>query len=282
MKKFVFTLILLSVLMRPAWAWPTFSVDSFLGLRDTPTSYGGESGNCVAANATETALEFVACGGGGSSKWTDAGALTHLTSTTDDVGIGGTTEAGVDHFWGSDGAAVLNEQGAAVDIRAEGGTDINLLFLDGSADFIGVGNATPAEKLHITGNTRTSGEFIEDTGSSGTGNTVVNNSLIFVPSADTSITAGGGITVTNALMRVQGSGGAVDITVDPQIAAGTDGEIVIIQGVNDTNTVTLDDGTGLALCGGVSMTLGINDNISLMYDSGETEWLEWGGRCDLN
>lgn len=106
--------------------------------------------------------------------------------------------------------------------------------------------------------------------------------IVVVPSSDTSITAGGGITVTNVIQRVVGSGGAVDITANPQIAAGSDGQLVIIQGTNDTNTVKLDDGTGLALCGGVSMTLGNNDNISMMYDSGASEWLEWGGRCDLD
>jgi len=88
-------------------------------------------------------------------------------------------------------------------------------------------------------------------------------------------------------MRVVGSGGAVDITANPQIAApddtgATEVTFIVVQGTSDSNTVKLDDGTGLALCGGVSMTLGKNDNISLMYDSGESEWLEWGGRCDLN
>lgn len=131
----------------------------------------------------------------------------------------------------------------------------------------------------------TAGEFVETVGSVGAsiGNTVIRELLIYTPSADTSITAGGGITVTHSVMRVQGDGGAVDITANPQITAAT-GEVtvVIIQGLSDTNTVTIEDGTGVALCGGVTAVLGKNDNISLMYDTGETEWLEFGGRCDLN
>jgi len=105
------------------------------------------------------------------------------------------------------------------------------------------------------------------------------------PSSDTTITAAGGITITNVIQRVVGDGGAIDITADPQIvlcASADDGQLVIVQGTSDTNTVKLDDGTGLALCGGTSMTLGKNDNISIMCDFGESEWLEAGGRCDLN
>jgi len=276
MKKLVFTMMLLITFAPVASAWPTFSIDSFLGLRDTPNNYTGEGANCVAVNATETALEFVSCGSGGGHTIQDEGSdLTdraNLNFTgagitcTDDAGNDATdcdVPAGSGGGWTDDGTTVR---------------------LTASTDNVSIGaDAEPStQKLQVTGDTFTTGEFIEQTGSSGTGDTVVNNSLIFVPSADTSITAGGGITVTNSLMRVQGSGGAVDITANPQIAAGTDGEIVIIQGVSDVNTVKLDDGTGLALCGGVSMTLGNNDNISFMYDSGETEWLEWGGRCDLN
>ena len=96
--------------------------------------------------------------------------------------------------------------------------------------------------------------------------------FIHTPSTDTSITAAGGITVTRAIMRIAGDSGAIDITADPQIVAGTDGQIVIIQGTHDTNMVTLDNGTGLALS--AQIILAKNDNITLMYDSGETVWIE--------
>jgi len=48
---------------------------TFLGLTDTPASYAGETGKVAAVNAGETALEFIAAGGG----VTDHGALTGLT-----------------------------------------------------------------------------------------------------------------------------------------------------------------------------------------------------------
>lgn len=52
----------------------------------------------------------------------------------------------------ADGAVVLNEAGAAVDTRIEGDTEVNLLFVDASADSIGIGNNAPSEVLDVTGN----------------------------------------------------------------------------------------------------------------------------------
>ena len=51
----------------------------------------------------------------------------------------------------ADGAQVFNESGAAVDFRVEGDTEQNLLFVDGSADKIGIGTSSPASLLHIKG-----------------------------------------------------------------------------------------------------------------------------------
>jgi len=48
-----------------------------------------------------------------------------------------------------DGSAIFNESGAAVDFRVEGDTEANLLFVDGSADKIGIGTALPGTDLHI-------------------------------------------------------------------------------------------------------------------------------------
>ena len=101
---------------------------------------------------------------------------------------------------------------------------------------------------------------------------IVKEQLVYTPSSDTAITAAGGITVTKAIMRVAGDGGAIDITANPQIAAGTNGQVVIIQGTSDANTVKLDDGNGLALS--ASITLAAQDNITLIYDSGDSEWIE--------
>lgn len=51
-----------------------------------------------------------------------------------------------------DSAAVFNESGADVDFRIEGDTEQNLFFVDASTDRIGIGTATPSERLHIVTN----------------------------------------------------------------------------------------------------------------------------------
>lgn len=102
---------------------------------------------------------------------------------------------------------------------------------------------------------------------------------IYTPSADTAIVAGTGLTVTNGIMRIYGSGGPVTVTATPSIAPGIDGQVVYIQGTSDTNLVTFRDSdnlanTGLSLAGNVDFTLGINDTLTLMYDASELKWIE--------
>ena len=47
------------------------------------------------------------------------------------------------------GGAIINESGANSDTRIEGDTEPNLLFIDASADAIGIGTPDPARRLHI-------------------------------------------------------------------------------------------------------------------------------------
>lgn len=67
-------------------------------------------------------------------------------------------------------------------------------------------------------------------------------------------------------------GSAQDITTDPQIGPGVDGQFVTIIGHDDTNTLTLDDGAGLALSG--QFILGVNDCITLVYNKSTDLWIE--------
>lgn len=90
-----------------------------------------------------------------------------------------------------------------------------------------------------------------------------------------SITAAGGITKTHRYMKVQGDGGAIDITASPQIVAGTaDMETLTLKGESDTNTLKLDDGAGLALKDGLSFTLGDNDVIEFLWADDDSVWVE--------
>jgi hypothetical protein len=54
------------------------------------------------------------------------------------------------------GAVVFNDAGADVDFRVEGDTDANLLFVDASADKVGIGTSSPAQKLDVSGQIRVS------------------------------------------------------------------------------------------------------------------------------
>ena len=92
--------------------------------------------------------------------------------------------------------------------------------------------------------------------------------------APVNVTAGGGISPgadTFQKIYIQGSGGAVTVTANPQVAAGTtDGQRLILVGRSDTNTVTLANGTGLSLNGDI--TLGDDDTLDLSWDG--TSWCE--------
>lgn len=72
------------------------------------------------------------------------------------------------------------------------------------------------------------------------------------------VTAGGGISTSDTMWETQyikGSGGAVNITVNPQISASTKiGSELILICTDDTDTVQFDDGTGLLLNGNFLMT----------------------------
>lgn len=94
--------------------------------------------------------------------------------------------------------------------------------------------------------------------------------------APSAITAAGGIPATTAQRNkryIQGSGGAVDVTANPQIAAGTnDGDELTLVGCSDTNTVLLENGTGLIMNGPYTMKDG--SLIKFNWDAVQSLWLE--------
>lgn len=95
------------------------------------------------------------------------------------------------------------------------------------------------------------------------------------------IVAGTGVAFTgsysNSLWFIQGSGGAVTVTANPQVAAGSFvGQRLKLVGRSDTNTVTLANGTGLSLNGNI--TMGADSTLSLEWDG--TNWRE-DSRNDL-
>ncbi len=78
--------------------------------------------------------------------------------------------------------------------------------------------------------------------------------------------------VSKEIIFVQGSGGAIDITANPQIvtSGSTLGDELTLIGRSDTNTLTLDHGTGLDLNGQCILKAG--SIIRLIFDG--TNWAE--------
>jgi hypothetical protein len=79
--------------------------------------------------------------------------------------VGGDSTASASIILNTDGSAVFNQQGLAVDFRVEGDTNANLLFAQGSTDRVGIGTNTPQATLDVNGNLRIS--TIEEVGTFG-------------------------------------------------------------------------------------------------------------------
>lgn len=95
------------------------------------------------------------------------------------------------------------------------------------------------------------------------------------------ITAGGGITPNGTgyweVIYVKGSGGPVDITANPQIADGSlDGQLIVLIGVDDTDTVTVENGTGISMDGDAVLKAG--SSIMFAWDDAGDVWRQVGGK----
>ena len=93
--------------------------------------------------------------------------------------------------------------------------------------------------------------------------------------ASDSITASGGIksSMLSHIIKFN-QYNSVDITANPQIASGEDGQIIMIINISSTGTLKLNNGNGLKLAGGVSFTMGQGDVIEFVYSSNLGVWLE--------
>ena len=98
----------------------------------------GDAAFAAASTINEDRLQISNAGSNGqflSKQSGDAGGLTWATVSTFDP----------------DDAAVFNESGGDNDFRVEGDSEQNLLFVDASTDRVGIGTASPASKLQVSG-----------------------------------------------------------------------------------------------------------------------------------
>ena len=147
------------------------------------------------------------------------------------------------------------------------------LFWDNSTKSIGVGNITPRASIEVTGDIRASGS-VE------VGSLLVDGKTVYTPSATRNIVAGTGVTAAmvaaSNVILIQGSGGNVTVTANPAIAAGTDGQIIVLVGVNDSQTVLFTGGTGIRLSANTNFTMGDGDVLEMIYSSAVSvaSWIE--------
>ena len=98
---------------------------------------------------------------------------------------------------------VINEIGAVFNVRIEGDTDANLFYTDATNDKVGIGTASPAEKLDVVGKIKvsdnivigTSGKGIDFSATAGTGTSELLDDYeegTFTPTISGSSSAGSG------------------------------------------------------------------------------------------
>jgi hypothetical protein len=113
--------------------------------------------------------------------------VTGTSSTIDAAAIGATTpDTGAFTTLTASGAVTFNDAGGDVDFRVEGDTDANLLFVDASADRMGIGTSSPSQKLDVNGAIKAS--MVVTDSSMGFRNRIINGDMRIDQRA-TSITA---------------------------------------------------------------------------------------------
>lgn len=87
------------------------------------------------------------------------------------------------------------------------------------------------------------------------------------------ILAAGGITPsTHPFMRISGSNGTVDITANPQIVPGREGQVLTLLCAD--SGVRLDHGTGLNMLGSAGYLMGSGEISVFLFHTGGTVWDE--------
>lgn len=92
--------------------------------------------------------------------------------------IAGTSASNADITLNADGSAVFNEQGNDADFRIEGDTDTNIFFVDASTNRVGIGTATPDDKLHMVNDGALNFKITNSSASGGTGFIIETNTGI--------------------------------------------------------------------------------------------------------
>lgn len=124
-------------------------------------------------------------------------------------------------------AVIVNSNGADQDTRISGDNDNNLLFTDASADKVGIGTSTPAEKLDVAGNLAISNGYLtfSQTPQSATGNAAASLSTAItnftLSSGSDSLSLAAGSTGQVKIINVIAGAGSVSINVATRVGFTT-------------------------------------------------------------
>jgi len=213
------------------------------------------------SNGKVTAVKFVGDGSGitgaGSDVWSDQGTYLHPGDLggAEIVVIGGNSIATGDTIIGDSGYLVINEQAQNSDFRIEGIGHQHLFFTDASTDRVGIRTSNPRADLDVNGSVAYTGHFADVTAGAGIPAVIVNrNTMVY--------------------LRNSGNACTINITANPQIASGVDGQILTLVGSYTNEAVVLEDGSGLALNNNIAFTLKAKDSITFIYSSAFGEWVE--------
>ena len=144
-------------------------------------------------------------------------------------------------FANLDTPVIINESGGDQDTRIEGLNDNNLLYVDASTDRVGVGVATPSQKLDVNGDVAISGGslYLSQTAQSSTGTSTAD--------------------LTTAVTELTLSSGSDAAS----LANGTVGQIKIFVVVGGSGSCVL---TPTTLNGGTTITFNaVGDAVTLLY-----------------
>ena len=144
-------------------------------------------------------------------------------------------------FANLDTPVIINESGGDQDTRVEGLNDNNLLYVDASTDRVGVGVATPSQKLDVNGDVAISGGslYLSQTAQSSTGTSTAD--------------------LTTAVTELTLSSGSDAAS----LANGTVGQIKIFVVVGGSGSCVL---TPTTLNGGTTITFNaVGDAVTLLY-----------------
>lgn len=218
-------------------------------------------------SSSEWSCQADATGGGGGTNAVEDFMI--------DISSGGgvsvdTTEVSHDLTW-SDGAL----SSIRFTWNLSGSNDPTIEFRDGGINFdrgtisidlvnnrVGIGTDAPDEKLTVTGNTKTSGEFIEGAGSTAS----TGGFGILTDSKSSSFTADGSAT----LYLCDASGGAITATL-PAAATTTNRVYIFKKTDTTTNDVTIDGNASETIDGATNYALTVEDE-SITIISDGTNW----------